>query len=100
MAKDDFTIQIEDGRIMFMTSYRNEFGEECKVANIISKERLIEIHDNVNRALAKLSNENGALPIPDVSGSACPNCGGDGYVYTGIMLNNKSACPECRQADR
>ena len=37
MAKDDFTIEIERGRIMFMTSYRNEFGEDCKVANIISK---------------------------------------------------------------
>jgi len=66
MAKDDFTVQIEDGRIMFITSYRNEFGEECKVANIISKERLIEIHNNVNRALAELSHERCALPIPDV----------------------------------
>jgi hypothetical protein len=61
MAKDDFTVQIEDGRIMFMTSYIDEFGEERKVANIITKERLIEIHDNCNRALAELSNENSAL---------------------------------------
>ena len=52
MAKDDYTVKIEDGRIMFMTSYRDEFGEEIKVANIITKERLIEIRDNCNRALA------------------------------------------------
>ena len=51
MAKDDFTVKIEDGRIMFMTSYRDEFGEQQQVANIISKERLIEIRDNINRAL-------------------------------------------------
>lgn len=55
MGKDDYTIEIKEGRIMFMTSYRNEFGEDCKVANIISKERLIEIRDNCNQALEKLS---------------------------------------------
>jgi hypothetical protein len=52
MAKNDFTTKIEDGRIMFMTSYHDEFGEIREVANIITKDRLIEIRDNINRALA------------------------------------------------
>jgi hypothetical protein len=51
----DYTVKIEDGRIMFMTSYWNEFGEKIQVANIISKERLIEIGNNVSDALSKLS---------------------------------------------
>lgn len=91
MAKDDFTVEIEDNRIMFMTSYRNEFGEECKVANIISKERLIEIRDNINRALAELSNENGVLPIPDVSASA-PNKEFKGTLktYSGFTHSNRN----------
>lgn len=55
MGKDDFTVKIENDRIMFMTSYRNEFGEECSVANIISKERLLEISNNITCALEKLS---------------------------------------------
>lgn len=74
MAKDDFTVEIEDDRIMFMTSYRDEFGEERKIANIISKERLIEIRDNCNRALAKLLNENGALPTDVVNGISGEMC--------------------------
>ena len=49
-------ILIENGRIMFMTSYLDEFGEERKVANIISKDRLIEMRDNINSVLAELSN--------------------------------------------
>lgn len=93
MAKDDFTVQIEDGRIMFMTSYRNEFGEECKVADIISKDRIIEIRDNINRALAELSNESGALLIPDVSGSCCPKCKSRWTAQWG-RIDHK--CSECK----
>jgi len=55
MAKTDYTVKIEDGRIMFMTSYWDEFGEEKTVANIISKKRLIEIHKNISDALSELN---------------------------------------------
>ena len=67
MGKDDFTVKIEDDRIMFMTSYRNEFGEECSVANIISKERLLEISNNINCVVAKLSKDDGNCNKPAVS---------------------------------
>jgi hypothetical protein len=67
--ENDYTVKIEDGRIMFMTSYRNEFGEDCSVANIISKEKLIEIRDDINLALAELSDDNSNCNIPVVGSS-------------------------------
>lgn len=66
MTKNDFTTKIENGRIMFMTSYRDEFGDTQEVANIITKERLIEIRNDINRVLAELSDENSNC---NVSGS-------------------------------
>ena len=68
MAKNDFTTKIEDGRIIFMTSYRDEFGETKEVANVITKDRLIEIRNDINRALANLSDENSNCNIPHVVG--------------------------------
>ena len=67
MAKDDFVVKIEDGRIMFMTSYRDEFGEDKRVANIISKERLTDIYNNIKSALAKLTNEHSNCNMLPVS---------------------------------
>lgn len=88
MAKDDFTVKIEDGRIMFMTSYRDEFGEQKKVANIISKERLIEIRDNINRALEQ-NNINTQLPLGDVmrllpERGCCMGCANWRYTQNGM----------------
>jgi DnaJ-class molecular chaperone len=83
MAKNDFTTKIQDGRIMFMTSYRDEFGDTQEVANIITKYRLIEIRDDINRALAELSDENNNCNIPLVSDTVCPKCKGqsNGYIH-------------------
>ena len=51
---------------MFMTSYRDEFGDTQEVANIITKDRLIEIRDDINRALAELSDENSNCNLQNV----------------------------------
>ena len=93
MAKNDFTTKIEDGRIMFMTSYRDEFGDTQEVANIITKERLIEIRDDINRALAELSDDNSNCNIPHVMGMYCPHCGSDNIVWYG--LSGDCFCNKC-----
>ena len=50
---------------------RDEFGDEKTVANIISKERLIEIRDNIDCALEKLSDELSNCNIPPVNYCNC-----------------------------
>lgn len=96
MVKDDFTVKIEDDRIMFMTSYRNEFGEECSVANIISKERLLEISNNINCAVAKLSKDDSNCNKPAVIRQSeqlkCDVCGTITDAGTNVFL-----CEKCGQ---
>lgn len=65
MANEDYTVNIEDKRIFFITSYRDEFGDKRIVENCISKERLIEIRENINVALARLQ---------DCSMHTCSGC--------------------------
>ena len=94
MAKNDFTTEIENGRIMFMTSYYDEFGDSQEIANIITKDRLIEIRDGINRALAELSDENSNCNIiPLVSNNEVAVC--DCEVPGINDYDNGKTCVKC-----
>ena len=63
----DFTTRVENGRLIFSYSYRNEFGETVSVGSTITKEKLVEIIESAKCALAKVSDDNSNCNIPHVS---------------------------------
>lgn len=69
--------------------YKNFYKFLCQKGYI--KEIRITDED-ANRAVAEFLNENGALPIPDVSISVCPKCGASEVFANN---NDEGECAIC-----
>jgi hypothetical protein len=55
--------------------------------------QLLETIISDMRAVAKTNNDNSALPIPDVSGSACHYCGKSNFItINGSKMCNTEGC--------